>query len=57
MSWVFRGKDSAALAIFMNRVCPDIDVEYYTCDTGRELDDTYKLLKNLRFFLKNLKTK
>lgn len=45
------GKDSAALAIFMNRVCPDIDVEYYTCDTGRELDDTYKLIEKLEIFL------
>ena len=41
------GKDSAALAIFMQDKMPNIDVEYYTCDTGRELDDTYKLIERL----------
>ncbi|GAB3761539.1 phosphoadenosine phosphosulfate reductase family protein [Spirosoma pomorum] len=41
------GKDSAALAIYMNRKYPDLDIEYYTCDTGKELDETYQLIKNL----------
>jgi 3'-phosphoadenosine 5'-phosphosulfate sulfotransferase (PAPS reductase)/FAD synthetase len=41
------GKDSAALAIYMNRKYPDLDIEYYTCDTGKELEETYQLIKNL----------
>ena len=45
------GKDSAALAIFMQDKMPGIDVEYYTCDTGRELDDTYKLIERLEVYL------
>ena len=45
------GKDSAALAIFMQDKMPNINVEYYTCDTGRELDDTYKLIERLEVYL------
>ena len=33
------GKDSAALAIYMNQLYPELDIEYYTCDTGKELTD------------------
>jgi 3'-phosphoadenosine 5'-phosphosulfate sulfotransferase (PAPS reductase)/FAD synthetase len=45
------GKDSAALAIYMKNNYPDLDIEYYTSDTGRELDETYKLIDNLEVFL------
>jgi len=45
------GKDSAALAIYMKKNYPDLDIEYYTCDTGKELDETYELIKNLENFL------
>lgn len=45
------GKDSAALAIYMKDKYPDLDVEYYTCDTGKELDETYQLIKNLEIYL------
>jgi tRNA(Ile)-lysidine synthase TilS/MesJ len=31
------GKDSAALAIYMNHKYPNLDIEYYTSDTGKEL--------------------
>lgn len=41
------GKDSAALALYMNAKHPEIDVEYYTCDTGKELDETYQLIDRL----------
>ena len=41
------GKDSAALSIFMKDRFPDLDVEYYTSDTGRELDETYALIDRL----------
>lgn len=45
------GKDSAALAIYMKNKYPDLDIEYYTCDTGKELDETYQLIKNLENYL------
>jgi 3'-phosphoadenosine 5'-phosphosulfate sulfotransferase (PAPS reductase)/FAD synthetase len=45
------GKDSAALAIYMKTNYPHLDIEYYTSDTGRELDETYKLIDNLEVFL------
>ncbi len=45
------GKDSAALAIYMKDNYPDLDIEYYTSDTGKELDETYKLIDNLEIYL------
>lgn len=45
------GKDSAALAIYMKQNYPDLDIEYYTSDTGKELDETYQLIDNLEIFL------
>jgi 3'-phosphoadenosine 5'-phosphosulfate sulfotransferase (PAPS reductase)/FAD synthetase len=45
------GKDSAALAIYMKQHYPELDIEYYTCDTGKELDETYELIKNLEIYL------
>jgi 3'-phosphoadenosine 5'-phosphosulfate sulfotransferase (PAPS reductase)/FAD synthetase len=45
------GKDSAALAIYMRNKYPELDIEYYTCDTGKELDETYQLIKNLEVYL------
>lgn len=45
------GKDSAALAIYMKDNYPELDIEYYTCDTGKELDETYQLIRNLEIYL------
>lgn len=45
------GKDSAALAIYMKTKYPDLDIDFYTCDTGKELDETYQLIENLKVFL------
>ena len=45
------GKDSAALAIYMKQHYPHLDIEYYTSDTGKELDETYQLIDNLEIFL------
>jgi 3'-phosphoadenosine 5'-phosphosulfate sulfotransferase (PAPS reductase)/FAD synthetase len=45
------GKDSAALAIYMKNKYPSEDIEFYTCDTGKELDETYQLIKNLEVYL------
>lgn len=50
------GKDSAALALYLKNRHPEIDVEYYTCDTGKELDETYELVEKLNSCLgKNIK--
>lgn len=45
------GKDSAALAIYLRNNYPDLDIEYYFCDTGKELDETYTLIRNLETYL------
>ncbi len=45
------GKDSTALAIYLKNKYPDLNIEYYFCDTGKELPETYSLLKNLESFL------
>lgn len=45
------GKDSAALAIYLKDNYPDIDMEYYCCDTGKELPETYELIKSLEIYL------
>jgi len=45
------GKDSAALAIYLKDHYPTLDIEYYTADTGKELDETYRLIENLEIYL------
>lgn len=45
------GKDSAALAIYLKNNYPHLDIEYYFCDTGKELEETYQLIKNLEIYL------
>lgn len=45
------GKDSAALAIYMRDTYPDLDIEYYSCDTGNELKETYELIEKLEIHL------
>ena len=45
------GKDSAALAIYLKNHYPQLEVEYYSSDTGKELDETYKLIDNLQIYL------
>lgn len=45
------GKDSAALAIYMHNKYPQMDMEYYCCDTGKELDETYQLIDRLETYL------
>lgn len=43
------GKDSTALAIYMRDRIPDI--EYFFCDTGKELPETYEYLNRLEAYL------
>lgn len=45
------GKDSAALAIYMKDNYPELDIEYYCCDTGKELQETYDLIDRLEEYL------
>jgi 3'-phosphoadenosine 5'-phosphosulfate sulfotransferase (PAPS reductase)/FAD synthetase len=43
------GKDSAALAIYMRDRVPQM--EYFFCDTGRELPETYEFVQRLEIVL------
>ena len=43
------GKDSSALAVYMRYKVPDM--EYFFCDTGAELPETYKYLAKLEVVL------
>jgi len=45
------GKDSAALAIYLRDKYPQLDMQYYFCDTGKELDETYQLIERLEGYL------
>jgi 3'-phosphoadenosine 5'-phosphosulfate sulfotransferase (PAPS reductase)/FAD synthetase len=45
------GRDSAALAVFMRQRHPEIDVEYFFTDTGKELPEVYRYLTRLEGYL------
>jgi len=45
------GKDSAALAIYLHDKYPALTIQYYFCDTGKELDETYQLIEKLESYL------
>src|SRR5665647_677870 len=45
------GKDSAALAIYMKKKYPELNIEYYNSDTKCELEETEQLVKNLDSYL------
>lgn len=45
------GKDSAALAIYLNKNYPDLNIEYYFCDTGKELQETLDLVNRIENYL------
>ena len=45
------GRDSAALAVYMRQNYPDIDIDYFFTDTGKELPEVYEYLVNLEGFL------
>lgn len=45
------GKDSAALAVYMARNYPEIDIEYFFTDTGKELPEVYEYLEQLEIVL------
>ena len=45
------GRDSAALAVFMRQHHPELDIEYFFTDTGKELPEVYEYLGRLEGFL------
>jgi 3'-phosphoadenosine 5'-phosphosulfate sulfotransferase (PAPS reductase)/FAD synthetase len=45
------GRDSAALAVYMRQTRPDLDLEYFFTDTGKELAEVYAFLDRLEGFL------
>ena len=45
------GKDSAALAVYMAVNHPELDIEYFFTDTGKELPEVYEYLGRLEGFL------
>ncbi|RRN63467.1 phosphoadenosine phosphosulfate reductase family protein [Caulobacter sp. 602-1] len=45
------GRDSAALAVYMRETQPELDLEYFFTDTGKELDEVYRFLDRLEGFL------
>jgi hypothetical protein len=45
------GRDSAALAVYMRQHHPELPIEYFFTDTGKELPEVYKFLDKLEGFL------
>ena len=45
------GRDSAALAVYMRQHHPELHIEYFFTDTGKELPEVYEYLGNLEGFL------
>lgn len=45
------GRDSASLAVYMRQHYPELDIEYFFTDTGKELPEVYEYLFSLEGFL------
>lgn len=45
------GRDSAALAVYMRQHCPELHIDYFFTDTGKELPEVYEFLTRLEGFL------
>lgn len=45
------GRDSAALAVYMRQHHPNLNIEYFFTDTGKELPEVYEFLGRLEGFL------
>lgn len=45
------GRDSAALAVFMRQHYPQLEIDYFFTDTGKELPEVYEYLGRLEGFL------
>ena len=46
------GKDSAALAIYMRLYHPELDIDYFFTDTGKELPEVLHLFSETRRILR-----
>ena len=44
-------KTAPPLAIYLHQLYPHLEIEYYTCDTGKELEATYALIERLEGYL------
>jgi len=45
------GRDSAALAVYMRQQHPELDIDFFFTDTGKELPEVYEFLGRLEGFL------
>ena len=45
------GRDSAALAVYMRQKHPELSIDYFFTDTGKELPEVYEYLGRLEGFL------
>ncbi len=45
------GRDSAALAVYMRQNHPELEIDYFFTDTGKELPEVYEFLGRLEGFL------
>jgi 3'-phosphoadenosine 5'-phosphosulfate sulfotransferase (PAPS reductase)/FAD synthetase len=45
------GKDSTALALYLHQRHPELQLDYYFCDTGKELDEVYQTIERLEVAL------
>lgn len=45
------GRDSAALAVYMRQHYPELEIDYFFTDTGKELPEVYEYLGRLEGFL------
>ena len=45
------GRDSAALAVYMRQNYPELEIDYFFTDTGKELPEVYEFLSRLEGFL------
>lgn len=45
------GRDSAALAVYMRQKHPELNIDYFFTDTGKELPEVYEYLGRLEGFL------
>ena len=45
------GRDSAALAVYMRQYHPELEIEYFFTDTGKELPEVYEYLGRLEGLL------
>lgn len=45
------GRDSAALAVYVRQMMPELEFEYFFTDTGKELPEVYEFLGRLEGFL------